>query len=196
MKNNKRFSLLILLASCMFGGGAMAQDVSTSTPDQGVKFVYGGDAYLALQNWSNVGMADDSKMGFGFGGSVGLGAQVDDMKILVGPHLGYSRWSADYSNKPYSATDSVYVEMADTGLQFTAIFDDIAMALVKGESTISHAYVINGVDYKYSVDGKSYPYSMVSIGFKMDMFLFSIGSVSYDGLSAANRTDFRLGLMF
>ena len=118
------------------------------------------------------------------------------MKILVGPHLAYSRWSADYSNKPNSATDSVYVEMADAGLQFTAIFDDIFMALVKGESTISHAYVINGVDYKYSVDGKSYPYSMVSIGFKMDMFLFSIGSVSYDGLSAANRTDFRLGVMF
>lgn len=196
MKNNKRFGLAILLVSCMFGGVASAQDVSSGATDEGVKLAYGGDAYLALQNWSNVGMSDDSKMGFGFGGSIGLGAQVDDMKILVGPHLGYSRWSADYSNKPNSATDSVYVEMADAGLQFTAIFGDIFMALVKGESTISHAYVINGVDYKYSVDGKSYPYSMVSIGFKMDMFLFSIGSVSYDGLSAANRTDFKLGVMF
>jgi len=114
MKNNKRIGLLILLSSCVFGGIASAQEVA----DQGVKFAYGGDAYLALQNWPKVGMADDSKMGFGFGGSIGIGAQVDDMKILIGPHLGYSRWSADYSHKPNSATDSVYVEMADAHSHF------------------------------------------------------------------------------
>lgn len=197
MKNNKRVGASILLAACLFGGAASAQDVASGVPDQGVKFAYGGDAYLALQNWSKVGMADDSKMGFGFGGSIGIGAQVDDMKILIGPHLGYSRWSADYSHKPNSATDSVYVEMADTGLQFTAIFDDIVMAVGKGNSTISSGYIVNGRDIRYNYDGKSYPYSTVSIGFKMDMFLFSIGVVNYEGYARdASRTDFRLGMMF
>lgn len=197
MKNNKRFGLLILLASCMFGGVATAQDASSSAPDEGVKFAYGGDAYIALQNWPDVGMKDDPKMGFGFGANIGVGAQIDDMKILVGPHLGYSRWSADYSNKPNSATDSVYVEMADAGLQFTAIFDDIVMAVGKGESTISSGYITNGVDIRYGYDGNSYPYSTVSIGLKMDMFLFSIGVVNYQGYAqAASRTDFRLGVMF
>ena len=196
MKNTKRIAFLTLLSICMFGEFAYAQDVPSGATDGGVKLAYGGDAYLALQNWSDVGMKDDSKMGFGFGANFGIGMQVDDMKLLVGPHLGYSRWSADYSNKPNSATDSVYVEMADTGLQFTAVFDDILMSAGKGSSTISSGYVVNGRTIKYNYDGKSYPYSMVSIGFKMDAFLFSIGSVSYDGLSAANRTDFRLGIAF
>lgn len=196
MKNNKRVGVSILLASCLFGGVASAQDVPSGSTDAGVKFAYGGDAYIALQNWADVGMKDDSKMGFGFGGNFGIGMQVDDMKLLVGPHLGFSRWSADYSSKPNSATDSVYVEMSDTGLQFTAVFDDILMSAGKGSSTISSGYVVNGRTIKYNYDGRSYPYSMVSIGFKMDSFLFSIGSVSYDGLSAANRADFRLGIAF
>lgn len=197
MKNNKRLGSLVLLFTCMFCGVASAQEVSGAATDQGVKLAYGGDAYFALQNWSKVGMADDSKMGFGFGGSIGIGAQVDDMKILIGPHLGFSRWSADYSNKPNSATDSVYVEMADAGLQFTAIFDDIVMAVGKGSSTISSGYIVNGRDIRYNYDGDSYPYSTVSIGFKMDMFLFSIGVVNYEGYARdASRTDFRLGLAF
>jgi len=197
MKNIRRVGFIIILTSCMFGGVASAQEVSGGAADQGIKFAYGGDAYFALQNWSKVGMADDSKMGFGFGGSIGVGAQVDDMKILIGPHLGYSRWSADYSHKPNSATDSVYVEMADVGLQFTAIFDDIVMAVGKGNSTISSGYIVNGRDIRYNYDGQSYPYSTVSIGFKMDMFLLSIGVVNYQGYAKdASRTDFRLGVMF
>ncbi|MFA6120441.1 MAG: hypothetical protein WCT35_01525 [Sideroxydans sp.] len=197
MKNIDRNTLIVSLAFCVFSGIASAQDASSSATDDGVKFAYGGDAYLALQNWSKVGMADDSKMGFGFGGSIGVGMQVDDMKILIGPQLAFSRWSADYSNKPNSATDSVYIEMADAGLQFTAIFDDIVMAVGKGNSTISSGYIVNGRDIRYNYDGKSYPYSTVSIGFKMDMFMFSVGVVNYEGyVQDASRTDFRLGVAF
>jgi hypothetical protein len=197
MKNNKRIGFIILLIYCVFAGAAFAQDVPSSPPDEGMKFAYGGDAYIALQNWSDIGTAGDTKMGFGFGGTFGVGAQIDDMKILIGPHLGFSRWSADYSNKPNSATDSVYVEMADTGLQFTAIFDDIVMAVGKGESTISSGYVVNGRTIKYGYDGNVYPYSTVSIGFKMDMLMFGIGVVNYQGYAKyASRTDFRLGIAF
>jgi hypothetical protein len=106
MKTDNRIGFLILLIFCMSGGVASAQEVSSASADQGVKFAYGGDVYFALQNWSKVGMSNDSKMGYGFGGSYGLGVQVDDMKILIGPHLGYSSWSADYSSKSNSVTCS------------------------------------------------------------------------------------------
>jgi len=197
MRNTNRIAFLTLLSFCIFSEFAYAQDGPSGAADEGVRLAYGGDAYLALQNWPKIGMASDPKMGFGFGVNIGIGAQIDDMKILVGPHLGYSRWSADYSNKPNSATDSVYVEMADTGLQFTAIFDDIVMAVGKGNSTISSGYIVNGRDIRYNYDGNSYPYSTVSIGFKMDMFLFSIGVVNYQGYAKdASRADFRLGVVF
>lgn len=170
---------------------------TTSQQDSGTAFAYGGDFYMALQNWSDVGMADDSKFGFGFGASFGIGVRLDDTTFLIGPHIAMNRWSADYSDKANSATDSVYVEMYDTGLQVTMKFDDLFLSIGKGDSEIASGMIVNGSDIKYPYDGDTYGYSAVSVGFTMDNFLIGLGAVTYDGYAKyCDRAEIQLGLMF
>jgi hypothetical protein len=173
------------------------QQESASQQDSGTSFAYGGDFYLALQNWSDVGMSSDSKLGFGFGADFGIGVKLDDTKFLIGPHLAMNRWSADYSDKANSATDTVYVEMYDMGLQFSMLFDDFYLSIGKGTSEISSGFTVNGTDYKYPYDGDTYDYSAVSVGMKMDNFMIGLGAVNYDGYAKyCNRAEIQLGFAF
>ncbi len=173
------------------------QQESASQQDDGTSFAFGGDFYLALQNWSDVGMADDSKMGFGFGVNLGFGVRLDDTTFLIGPHLAMNRWSADYSDKANSATDSVYVEMYDTGLQVSMLFDDLYLSVGKGSSEIASGYIVNGTDYRYAYDGDTYDYSQVSLGMKTNGFMIGLGAVSYDGYAKyCNRAELQLGFAF
>lgn len=194
MKTMRRFGVA-LLAAYLGSTPALAEDASAT--DSGMGFAMGGELYIALQNWPDVGAPSDTKMGFGFGGGLGLGLHIDEMKFLVGPHFAMNRWSADYSNKPNSATDSIYVEMADAGMQVSMEFDDILISLGKGTSEITSGMIVNGSDIRYSYSGNRYNYSAVSIGMKFDSLMFSIGSVSYEGFARyCNRADFRLGVVF
>ncbi len=191
MKNNKllTFAFVSLLTA--------SHTALAETSSNGIDFAVGGDAYFALQNWPDVGMPDDTKLGYGFGGSIGVGVQIDEMKFLVGPHIGISEWTADYSHKPNSITDSVYVSMADMGMQVTMEFDDVIISMGSGSSTISSGYKVNGVDYKYAYNDESYPYSTVFLGFKSDIWMLGVGMVNYKGYAKdASRVDFRLGVTF
>lgn len=160
-------------------------------------FAFGGQLFLALQNWSRVGDKSDSKMGMGIGGSLGIGYQFDDMKFLIGPQFWYNSWEADYSQKSQSATDSVYVKMSDVGMALMTYFDDFFLEIGAGKSTISSAMVVNGQEIAYSYDGKQFNYTSVSLGMKYELFMFGIGMKNYDGLAKyADHFNFMIGLGF
>lgn len=159
--------------------------------------IFGGSVYFALENWSRVGDSGDSKMGFGFGGEFGLGAKIDEMKVLVGPHLSLNRWSADYSQKYQSVTDSVYVEMMDLGLMLMTDFGDMYLNIGAGKSTISSGMIVGGRDIKYGYSGESYSYTHFSIGTNWDRTLLGVGVVNYSGYAKyADRVEFILGYGF
>ncbi|MCM2334682.1 MAG: hypothetical protein NDI82_12140, partial [Anaeromyxobacteraceae bacterium] len=161
----------------------------------GISLAFGGDVYVGFQNWSRVGTSDDAKLGFGLGGALLMGIRIDDMRVLVGPHFGFSRWSADYSNKAQSATDSVYVEMKDTGLLFKAHFEDVFLQLGGGSSTIGSGMMVGGQDIKYPYDGDRYPYRLVGLGAQWDLGVVGINAVSYSGYAKySNRFEVFFGL--
>jgi hypothetical protein len=160
------------------------------------ELAFGGDAYLSLENWSNVGAQDDSKMGIGIAGDLGIGIKMDDMKILVGPHLGYNSWTQDYSNKAHSVTSSVYVSMMDTGMVLIADMDDFVMKLGVGSSTLGMGYTVGNQTYKYPTSGTTYGYKYVGFGFNMKPLIFGIGFTTYSELKAANRCEFSIGVGF
>jgi hypothetical protein len=157
---------------------------------------FGGDIYLALENWQNVGAADDSKMGFGVGADFGIGMKVLDMKLLVGPHIGYNKWTQDYSNKTNSATSSVYVSMLDTGMVLMADFDDFILKLGAGSGQLGMGFTVNGKTYNYTQDGTSYAYQSVNIGFNFKPMVLGFGVTTYSELKAANRCEFMIGIGF
>lgn len=160
-------------------------------------FAFGGQLFLALQNWSRVGDKSDSKMGMGIGGSLGIGYQFDDMKFLIGPQFWYNSWEADYSQKSQSATDSVYVKMSDVGMALMTYFDEFFLEIGAGKSTISSAMVVNGQEIAYSYDGDQFNYTSVSLGMKYELFMFGIGMKNYDGLAKyADHFNFMIGLGF
>lgn len=183
--------LLLPVTSALFAQTAQKAPVK----QEGIKLALGGDLYLSPQIWSDIGAKDDTKFGIGLGMGMGMGIRIDESKFLIGPHIGLSRWSADYSQKTNSATESVYVEMADVGLQVTVDFGDMFVSFGKGTSEISSGYVVNGKDIKYNYDGNTYPYSSVALGFKSSGFILGFGCTSYSGYAKhCNRAEFLLGL--
>lgn len=167
------------------------------TSNEGISLIFGGSIYFALENWSRVGTSGDSKMGFGFGGDFGIGMKIDDLNFFVGPHLGLNRWSADYSQKSQSATDSVYVEMADTGINLTMDWGDMYINMGTGSSTISSGMIVSGQDIKYSYSGDQYSYTLVGLGMNMDRVLLGLNTVNYSGYAKyADRIEILIGYRF
>jgi len=160
-------------------------------------FVLGGHIFMALQNWSRVGATDDSKIGYGLGGTVGLGYRFDDSRFLVGPQFWYNKWEQNYSKKSQSITSSVYVAMKDVGFALLADFDDVFLEIGGGSSGISSAMTVNGQEIAYAYSGDSYTYTAVNLGLKMNPFVLGIGLKNYSGYAKyANHFNFMLGLGF
>lgn len=161
-----------------------------------------GNLYIAPENWSKVGMSDDSKIGLGLGGMLGLGLKIDDMIIGVGPHIGINRWEANYSKKAQSATSSVFYELMDTGIEgvFVMNFGKSKMAIIlgKGKTDISSGYVVGGQTIPYpETDNKTEDYTNVGIAFYLGKIQIAPNYVSYTGvIKDAERLEIRLGFAF
>jgi hypothetical protein len=154
--------------------------LSVQTTTAQVNFAFGGNVSVEPQYWSKIGTSDDPKFGIGLGGMVGVGLSIDaSMKLLVGPRAAYSMWSADYSNKQYSATQSVYVNMTDMGIGVLADFDDMWIQFGTGSSEISSGMMVSGKDIKYPYDGTQYTYYNVGLGYKTGIFQLGIAYTSY-----------------
>lgn len=158
-----------------------------------------GNFYAAFENWPDVGAEDDPKFGFGLGGMFGAAFIVDDMRLAIGPHMGYNIWTADYSQKPSSATQSVTIAMADLGWEMQMAFDDLAIYLGKGTATME-AYMVldNGDEVAYpGLDGEEFGYQTVGIGFKMRRVTLGIAHTSYDDNAVdASRLEIRFSIGF
>jgi hypothetical protein len=182
--------------------GQTDQKSADQTSSSGIKLKIIGNLYVAPENWSKVGDANDSKFGVGLGGMIGLGLKIDDLVFGVGPHMGINRWEANYSNKSVSATTSVYYELVDTGIEGVFYMkmgkSKFAIFLGKGETEISGGYVVNGQTIMYPDTNKAKEsYNNVGIGFYIGKILISPSYVTYTGVAkAAERLEIRIGLAF
>ena len=188
MKRTVRSLVLILVLFCTAAGmhSANAQ----------INFGFGGSIALEPQYWSKVGTGDDPKFGVGFAGMAGIGISIDEsMKVIVGPRIAYSMWSADYSDKPQSATQSVYVHMQDAGIGVHAEFDDMWLQFGTGTSEITSGMMVGGNDIQYGFSGDQYTYYNVGLGYKSGIFSLGIGFTSYtDYAQYCDHMSFILGL--
>jgi len=181
------------------------ENTKTASPQAATKpaaekedgWALGGQVFVALQNWTRVGTSSDPKMGFGIGGTLGVGYQFSDMKFFIGPEIWYNKWSADYSQKSQSITDSVYVAMNDVGLSLVTFFDDFFLEISAGNSTLSSAMIVYGTEIPYNFDATKYTYTSVSLGMKIDFIIFGIGVKNYGGYAKyADHINLMLGLGF
>ncbi len=161
-----------------------------------IQFALGGKLSLEPQYWSKIGTSDDPKLGIGLGGTLGVGLAIDSsMRVLVGPRIAYSAWSADYSDKDQSATASVYANMADVGAGVIADFDDMWLQFGMGKSEITSGMMVGGEDIKYPYDGQTYTYYNVGLGYKTGIFHFGIAYTSYtDYAQYCDHVGFVLGV--
>ena len=125
-----------------------------------------------------------------------IGISIDEsMKVIVGPRIAYSMWSADYSDKPQSATQSVYVHMQDAGIGVHAEFDDMWLQFGTGTSEITSGMMVGGNDIQYGFSGDQYTYYNVGLGYKSGIFSLGIGFTSYtDYAQYCDHMSFILGL--
>jgi len=161
-------------------------------------FGFSGNLYVALQGWSKVGDGTDAKIGMGVGGMLGFALSFDSsMTFAVGPHFSYNSWTADYSKKAHSFTESVALNMQDTGLELSLVSDDMGVYLGAGKSKMEHFMILTGgtkVPY-YGLDGETTDYKSVGVTFSISPFIAGIGYHSYAGFAKdASRVEFRLGL--
>ncbi|HCA79066.1 MAG TPA: hypothetical protein DEP53_04960 [Bacteroidetes bacterium] len=171
---------------------------SVLTYSSGQHLGFSGNLYVALENWSKVGDGSDSKIGIGLGGMIGLALNFDStMTFAAGPHFSYNSWTADYSKKPQSFTESVVLNMQDTGIEFSLVFDDIGLFLGTGKSKMEHYMTLTTgtkVPY-YGLDGKTTNYTSVGFTFALSPFFIGAGYTSYaDFAKDASRAEVRLGL--
>ena len=200
--------------------GAPAAQVPTTTPEQPAVpsqasipastpasvaskngLAFGGNLFLALQHWSNigsgVGQSADSKMGLGLGGTFGLGFRLDDMKVTVGPSLWSNTWSASARNTKTNVISTVYLTMEDAGLSLMTFFDDMYIELGTGNSTVSAGVRVGNQEVSGTYDKQSFSYKTFSIGIKTGIWMFGLGVKNYDGYArGANHANFMLGLGF
>ena len=185
--------------------GGLATGLTAQTPvtapdsGEGSRFALGYNLYLSPQLWPEVGAEDDPKFGFGVGGMIGVAWIWGDMKIVAGPHMSYNMWTADYSDKPASATQSVSFGMADVGAELLFHFDEsMGLWMGAGTSTMDASMLLdNGDTYYYpGLHQASFPYKSVGVSFKFaKKFRFGIGVTQYEGAAEdATRAEFRLGL--
>ena len=200
--------VVALLAALGLAAGSLgAQQPSapqTPTPAdtaaKGSRFIFGYNLYVSPQAWPNIGEDDDPKFGLGFGGMIGLGWRWAELVLMVGPHIGYSMWTADYSQKPMSATDRVNIGMADAGLEATFHFDEkMGFWAGAGTSTMDASMVLDNGDTFYypGLDGEQFSYLSAGLTFKFGRIgRFGFGVTQYPDKAArdANRVEFRLGI--
>ena len=198
MKIINFFRFILVLFALLLSINVFAQDSDQPAKEEGIMLAFGVDLYLALQNWSDAGMSDDQKFGYGVGTSLGIGMKIDNMKFLIGPHFAMSRWEADYSQKPNSYTESIYVRVTDLGAQASMYFERLFISFGKGSSTVDTGMILkSGEDIEYPHSGDSYSYYDVVIGYNFNPFAIGIGFVSYDGIAeSCNRGEIRLGLRY
>ncbi len=171
---------------------------SILTCSSGQNLGFSGNLYVALENWSKVGDGSDSKIGMGVGGMIGLALNFDStMTFAAGPHFSYNSWTADYSKKPQSFTETVVLNMQDTGIEFSLVSDGIGVFLGIGKSKMEHYMTLTSgtkVPY-YGLDGKTTDYKSVGFTFALSPFFIGAGYTSYaDFAKDASRVELRLGL--
>jgi hypothetical protein len=181
----RSLSVIVLLFSILSCSSAQSFGIS-------------GNIYAALENWSKVGDDSDSKIGMGAGGMLGLALSFDStMTFAVGPHFAYNAWTADYSQKAQSFTETVVLNMEDTGVELSLVFDDIGVFMGVGKSKMEHYMTLKGgtkVPY-YGLDGKSTDYKSVGFTFAISPFFIGAGYTSYaDFAKDASRLEIRFGL--
>ena len=175
---------------------------STSAPVTSKNgLAFGGNLFLALQHWSNigsgVGQSGDSKIGVGLGGTFGIGFRLDDIKVTAGPSLWSNTWSASATNTRTNVTSSVYLTMQDAGVALMAFFDDMYFEIGTGNSTVSAGARVGNQETSTTYNKQSFSYKTFSIGAKTGIWLFGLGVKNYDGYARnANHANFMLGIGF
>lgn len=190
--------VLALLGGLATGLGAQSKGTAPDT-SSGSRFALGYNLYLSPQLWPEVGADDDPKFGLGLGGMIGIAWIWGDLKIVAGPHLSYNMWTADYSGKPASATQSVSFGMADAGLELLFHFDStMGFWAGTGNSTMDASMLLdNGSTFYYpGLHQQSFPYKSVGVNFRVaKRFRFGIGVTQYEGAAEdATRAEFRFGI--
>jgi len=176
-----------------------AQQRPAADTASGSRFALAWNAYLTPQIWPDIGADDDQKFGIGFGGMLGIAWIWDDLVIGVGPHLSYQMWSADYSGKPNSATQSISIGMADAGIELIGQFDkSMGFWAGTGSATMDASMLLeNGDTFYYpGLDGEQFSYLAFGLTFKAGQrFRFGFGVTQYEEAAQdANRVEIRFGL--
>lgn len=164
----------------------------------GSRFAVAWNAYASPQVWPDVGAEDDQKFGIGFGGMVGLAWIWGDLVIAVGPHLSYQMWTANYTAKPNSATQSVTFGMADAGIEALFHFDEkTGFWAGTGTSTMDASMLLDNGDTFYypGLDGEQFSYLSAGVTFKLAQRIrLGFGVTQYEEAArAANRVELRAG---
>lgn len=192
--------LIALLALVSLASTSLqAQQKPAADTASGSRFALGWNAYLSPQIWPDIGMDDDHKLGIGFGGMIGIAWIWDDLVIAVGPHLSYQMWTADYSQKPNSATQSVTIGMADAGLEAVFHFDkSMGFWAGTGSSTMDASMLLENGDTFYYPGLNGEQFSYLSAGFTFTVgqkFRLGFGVTQYEEAARdANRVELRFGL--
>ena len=129
---------------------------------------------------------------------VGIALSFDSsMTLSAGPHFSYNSWTADYSKKSQSFTETVVLNMQDTGVEISLVFDDLGVYMGAGTSKMEHYMTLTSgpkVPY-YGLDGSTSDYRSVGFTFSMSPFFIGAGYHSYSGSAKdASRLEIQLGL--
>lgn len=176
-----------------------AQQRPASDTASGSRLALGWNVYASPQIWPDIGDDEDHKIGFGFGGMLGIMWIWDELVIGVGPHISYQAWTADYSRKPNSATQSVTIGMADAGVEAVFHFDEsMGFWAGSGVSTMDASMLLeNGDTFYYpGLDGEQFSYLSAGFTFKAGkLFRWGFGVTQYEKVARdANRIEIRFGL--
>ena len=193
----RRIATTVVALMLLWMGAAGAQQAKPDSGGFRVKPTL--NFYLALEIWPDVGADDDSKLGFGIGGTIGVAFVVNDTRLVVGPHFGYNLWTANYSSKPNSYTQSVTFGMADVGAELEFTMDNLVLYLGKGTSTMAGSMLLDdGTTFRYpGLDGEQFSYNTVGVGYVSKRFTLGMLHTSYPGAAKdASRLEVRLALGF
>ncbi len=191
--------MLGLALGMALGGSALDAQAPAAPDSSKSRFALGWNLYASPQIWPNVGDDEDHKFGIDAGGMIGIAWLWYDMAIVVGPHLSYQFWTADYSQKPMSATRSVTFGLADAGVETVLHFDkSTGFWFGAGSSTMDASWVAdNGETFYYTeLNGKQYSYLTAGMTFRVGQkWRLGFGVTQYEkAIRDANRVELRFGL--